>query len=66
MKSMADVLTVSEVARELGIAEQTVRQLADRGALPAQRTGSGQRIFQRADITKAKERRAAQGDNEAA
>ena len=54
---MTEVLTVSEAARMLNVAAQTVREWADRGKLPAQRTGTGQRIFERADIERAQRAR---------
>ena len=47
---MANFLTVSEAARELDVAAQTIRTWADSGMLPNARTAGGQRIFQRADI----------------
>lgn len=60
MKHMAEVLTVSEAARELDVAAETVRDWADRGKLPAQRTSGGVRIFQRADVERVRtERKAA-------
>jgi excisionase family DNA binding protein len=63
---MSEVLTVSEAARELKVAAETIRSWADRGRLPAMRTKSGQRIFQRADIERVRqERQAAHGDEAA-
>ena len=59
MAEMPDVLSVSEVARELGISVDTVRTYADCGKLPVQRTGSGARIFTRKAIDRAKADRAA-------
>ena len=47
---MAEVMTVSEAARELNVAIDTVRDWADRGRLPVQRTAGGLRIFRRADV----------------
>jgi excisionase family DNA binding protein len=58
---MSEVLTVSEAARELDIAAQTVREWADRGKLPAMRTGGGQRIFQRADVERLRQERLPHG-----
>ncbi len=56
---MTQVLTVSEAARECGVAAQTIREWADNGKLPAQRTGSGARIFSRDDVDRVKADRAA-------
>ena len=63
MTSMAEVLTVSEAARELKVAAQTVRNWVDRGKLPALRTSGGTRIFQRVDVERVQqERRTARRD----
>ena len=43
-------MTVSEVARELDIAAETVREWADSGKLPMRRTAGGIRVFERAAI----------------
>lgn len=63
---MAEVLTVSEAARELNVAAQTVRGWADRGKLPNMRTASGQRIFQRTDVERMREERRTAHGGEAA
>ena len=60
---MAEVLTVSEAARALDVAAQTIRDWADRGKLPAMRTNGGQRIFHRSDVERVQqERRTAHGE----
>jgi excisionase family DNA binding protein len=51
---MAEVMSVSEAARVLGVSAQTVRSWADHGKLPAMRTSVGQRIFKRAVIARAR------------
>ena len=63
---MAEVLTVSEAARELDVAAQTIREWADRGKLPAIRTSGGQRLFQRADVERVRQERRTAHGNEAA
>lgn len=63
---MAEVLSVSEVARKLGVSSQTVRDWADHGKLPAMRTCGGQRIFLERDVEQVRqERRTARGDEAA-
>jgi excisionase family DNA binding protein len=47
---MAEVLSVSETARELKVSSQTVRDWADSGKLVAMRTAGGQRIFRAAEV----------------
>ena len=59
---MANFLTVSEAARELDVAAQTIRTWADSGMLPNARTAGGQRIFQRADIDELIAKRRARRD----
>ncbi len=54
---MAEVLTVSEAARALGVASQTIRDWADAGKLPTMRTSGGQRIFTRADVERVQQKR---------
>lgn len=61
---MANFLTVSETARELDVAAQTVRAWADTGKLPTSRTAGGQRIFQRADVERLIAKRQARRDAE--
>lgn len=53
------VLTISHVARRLGLSEQGVRRLADRGVVPCQRTSSGERIFLESHIEDERRRREA-------
>jgi len=50
LKNHTGPMTVSEVARELDIAAETVREWADSGKLPMRRTAGGIRVFERADI----------------
>lgn len=45
---------VSAVAREIGTSEETVRRLADDGALTHVRDNVGRRLFKRGDIDKFK------------
>lgn len=45
-----NLITVSGVARELGVSEQTVRNYQDRGILPGFRLANGIRVFQRSDV----------------
>jgi excisionase family DNA binding protein len=47
---MDDLLTPADAARILGVVPATVRQLAITGRLPALRTASGMRLFQRQDV----------------
>ena len=61
---MDQVLSVSEAARALEVSSQTVRGWADKGILPAMKTGGGQRILQRVDVDRV--RRERQNGNEAA
>jgi excisionase family DNA binding protein len=49
--------TVNEAARQLGVSAQTVRHWADRGKLAVMRTGSGQRLFDDADVEHLRRRR---------
>lgn len=49
-RSMHDHLTTGAVARELGVAEATVRLMERRGELSATRTSSGIRLFDRAVV----------------
>ena len=57
MSQKVDILTVSEAARALEVAGQTVRQWADTGKLAAQRTASGQRLFRKADVERLRRER---------
>ena len=43
-------LTVSDVAKELGVVPDRVRQLARSGAIPCIKTRSGTRLFIMADV----------------
>lgn len=43
-------LTISDVARLLGVTPGTVRDYADRGYLPCRRLPSGHRRFRRTDV----------------
>lgn len=54
---MADVLTVSAAARELGVSAERVRQLVDSGVLPAERGVLGYRLIHAGDVAELKERR---------
>ncbi len=63
---MSEVMTVSEAARALGVAGQTVRDWADNGKLPMKRTSGGQRIFQRADVERVRLERQTPEGHEAA
>jgi DNA-binding transcriptional MerR regulator len=47
---MSNPVFVSEAARELGVAPETVRVWERRGLLRATRTPSGTRVFERADV----------------
>jgi excisionase family DNA binding protein len=58
---MTELLTVSEAARALDVAAQTVRDWVDRGKLPAMRTAGGQRIFRRADIERVRQEQLSEG-----
>jgi excisionase family DNA binding protein len=55
-------LTVSRVARLLGIAEGTVRLWASSGTLPCTRIESGLRLFKRCDVERLRDARAAGTD----
>lgn len=46
----SDVMSVSEAARELDVAPQTVRNWVDTGKLSARRTIKGQRILESKDV----------------
>ena len=45
-------ITISRAAKILGSAEATVRDQADRGVLPVERTSSGVRLFDEAVVTR--------------
>jgi excisionase family DNA binding protein len=62
---MAELLTVSAVARILNIPESTVRSIEKRGELTARRDSSGRRLFEREDVealAKTKRREAVKAD----
>jgi excisionase family DNA binding protein len=52
------LLTVSSAAKILKTSEGTVRRLERSGELPAQRTSSGVRLFDRADVDRLARERA--------
>ena len=54
---MRKIQTVNEAARRLGVSAQTVRHWADRGKLAVMRTGSGQRLFDDADVEQLRRKR---------
>lgn len=54
---MADILTVSAAARELGVSAERVRQLVDTGVLPAERGILGYRLIPADAVAELKERR---------
>ena len=59
---MEPYLTVSEVARALGVSKDSVRAYAKTGRLPGRRTNSGVRLFVPRDVARFKiERERAQG-----
>ena len=62
--SFEDRIAVSAAARILELSENSVRQLADRGALPCERV-SHFRTFSRADVLKLAAERAAAALNAA-
>ena len=47
---MSEILTVSDAARLLGVAADTVRYYERHGYLPAEKTPGGVRIFRRCDV----------------
>lgn len=47
---MEELLTTSDVARELNRSADRVRDYEREGKLPAQRTRSGQRLFKLSDV----------------
>jgi excisionase family DNA binding protein len=54
---MGEVLAVSDVARLLGVASDTVRYYERTGQLPAQKTPGGVRVFQREAVEQFREQR---------
>jgi excisionase family DNA binding protein len=55
--SSEQFLTTSSAARELRVAEGTIRRMAERGELPVLRTAGGLRLFRRSDIERIAEAR---------
>lgn len=53
------LLTTAHVARELGVSENAVRLIVDRGELPATRTANGMRLFDPEDVARVARERAA-------
>jgi DNA-binding transcriptional MerR regulator len=51
----AHVLTVSAFARAVGVPEDTLRAYADRGLIPVQRDSANRRIFDAADVDRARQ-----------
>jgi DNA-binding transcriptional MerR regulator len=45
-----DLLIASECSRLLGVSPARVRQLANEGKIPVQRTASGLRLFRASDV----------------
>lgn len=48
------VLTVSAFARAVGVPEDTLRAYADRGLIPVRRDSANRRIFEAADVERAR------------
>ena len=62
-----ELLTVSEVARLLGLSPDGVRLLEREGKLPAHiKVGKGQRLFDRATVEKLKRKRRSKAGSKAA
>ena len=60
--SKDDFLTVSEAARELGVAPETVRRYEAQGRLAGERTPGGQRRFRRSVVERLRAGKAVQED----
>ena len=56
--SLCDILSTSDVASELALSSDRVRQLVKSGRLPAMRTRSGVYVFVAADVAAFKDKRA--------
>jgi excisionase family DNA binding protein len=56
-EASADVVLTSEAARIIGVSAQSVRQYERSGRLPAVRTGTGVRLFKRADCEQLRQAR---------
>jgi MerR family transcriptional regulator, heat shock protein HspR len=52
MKRDADMILIGEVAKKLGIHDQTIRMYERKGLVKPQRTENGTRIFSKNDMTK--------------
>ena len=50
MSSQAILMDTAEVAARLNLTPERIRQLSNAGSLPAERTGSGRRVFHLADV----------------
>jgi excisionase family DNA binding protein len=59
---MSKFLTVSEAARRIGVTPTTVRALELAGKLPAQRTETGVRFFEAADVDRLVRKRQREAD----
>lgn len=59
---VSDLLTVGDAAKVAGVAAETIRLWERLGKLPAMRTASGLRLFNRADVEQFARRRAARLD----
>ena len=58
MTAPDDLLNTSDAARFLGVSADWVRDLSNKGRIPAMRTSAGHRLFKRSDLEKlAAERR---------
>jgi DNA-binding transcriptional MerR regulator len=56
---MSEHLETASAARLLGIASETVRDWANRGLLPCEKTDTGRRIFKRSDLERVRQEREA-------
>jgi DNA-binding transcriptional MerR regulator len=66
MDAADEVFTVSETARELKKAAQTIRDWSDSGKIRAKRTVGGTRIFTRAEIERVRKTLRSKHGDEAA
>lgn len=60
-KRLSDVLSLAEVAEMLGVTQQAVNKLVQRGRLPHKRIGERSLAFHRKTIERFQERRSAAG-----
>jgi excisionase family DNA binding protein len=51
------LLTTTDAARAIGVSAETIRAWENSGKLPALRTVSGQRLFSRRDVDRARDQR---------